>query len=106
MADKNRTPQPNQQAQGRQQQQFERPSGQAGGNPASDARLIDQVRERMPVLTPDGKQVGTVDHVDGDRIKLTRTDSPDGQHHYLTTSQIGGIENGQIRLSQQPDWQR
>ncbi len=46
-----------------------------------------------------GNHVGTVDHVDGDRIKLTRADSPDGEHHYVSLSQVDGIEGGRVRLS-------
>ena len=42
----------------------------------------DQIREHMEVLAQDGAHVGTVDHMDGaSRIKLTRKDSADGQHH-------------------------
>ena len=29
-----------------------------------------------------------MDHLDGDRIKLTRTDSNDGQHHYINLSDV------------------
>jgi hypothetical protein len=45
-----------------------------------------QVKEHMEVVGSDGKHVGTVDHMDGDRIKLTRKDDPDGsgQHHHYT----------------------
>src|ERR687890_2862276 len=37
-----------------------------------------QVQEHMEVVGSDGGHVGTVDHVEGDRIKLTRKDDPDG----------------------------
>ena len=33
-----------------------------------------QIREHMEVIGADGVHVGTVDHVDGDRIKLTKAD--------------------------------
>ena len=47
------------------------------------------IKEHMAVIGADGVHVGTVDHVDGERIKLTKADSPqaeDGEgarHHYL-----------------------
>jgi hypothetical protein len=37
----------------------------------------------MEVRGADGSHMGTVDGIEGDRIKLTRKDSPDGQHHYV-----------------------
>jgi hypothetical protein len=43
----------------------------------------------MEVLGADGSHVGTVDGVEGDRIKLTRKDSPDGEHHYVA---LGSVE--------------
>jgi hypothetical protein len=87
-----------------QDQQFDSSAGQSGGSYGSDTSLTDQVREHMTVVGPDGQTVGKVDSVDGGRIKLTRNDSADGQHHYLDASQIDGIEGDRIRLSQAPDW--
>lgn len=64
-----------------------------------------QIREHMEVIGADGAHVGTVDHVDGDRIKLTRKDSPatqDGQgarHHYVSLGLVADIEGGKLRLS-------
>jgi hypothetical protein len=52
-----------------------------------------QIREHMEVLGSDGERVGTVDHVEGDAmIKLARTDSPDGQHHYLAIDLVDRID--------------
>ncbi len=82
-----------------QSQQFENSARQPMGESGSDTRLIDQVREHMNVIGADGTHVGTVDSVDGNRIKLTRDDSSDGAHHYLSTGLIAGIENGELRLS-------
>ncbi len=56
------------------------------------------IREHMNVVGSDGQQVGTVDHVEGDRIKLTRSGSPDGQHHYLPTSAVASVENDRVVL--------
>jgi len=35
----------------------------------------DDISEHMEVIGADGVHVGTVDHVDGDRIKLTKKDA-------------------------------
>ncbi len=69
----------------------------------TDNRFADQIREHMEVIGADGAHVGTVDHVDGDKIKLTKADSGEGSHeghhHYLPLSQVADIEGNQIRLS-------
>ncbi len=69
----------------------------------TDSRFADQIREHMEVIGADGAHVGTVDHVDGDKIKLTKADSGEGlhegHHHYLPLSQVADIEGNQIRLS-------
>ena len=53
-----------------------------------------EVREHMEVVGSDGEHVGTVDKVEGDRIKLTKKDDPDGSgqhHHYLPVSSIASV---------------
>lgn len=63
---------------------------------------VSQIREHMSVVGSDGAHVGTVDRVDGERIKLTRTDDPDGSkqhHHYLPLSAVMSAEGGQVRLN-------
>jgi len=90
----------------RQAQQLDAAASQSGGSWSSDAGFTDQIRERMAVVGPDGAAVGTVDSVDGQRIKLTRDDSADGQHHYVESAAIAGIEGGKVRLSETPDWSR
>ncbi len=58
------------------------------------------IREHMEVVGSDGQHVGTVDHVNGDQIKLTRTDpAAGGQHHVIPTSLIASVD-AQVRLSQ------
>ncbi|WNO54696.1 DUF2171 domain-containing protein [Stakelama saccharophila] len=64
-----------------------------------------QIKEHMNVVGADGVHLGTVDHLDGDRIKLTRTDSPqteDGQgakHHYIPAGLVAEVEGDTVRLS-------
>ena len=56
------------------------------------------IREHMAVIGSDGGLVGTVDHVEGDRIKLSKTDSRDGSHHYLPVTQVARV-GSQVHLS-------
>jgi hypothetical protein len=64
---------------------------------------IDQVKEHMEVIGADGVHVGTVDAIEGHRIKLTKADSGqgshEGHHHYVSTGLIAGVEGDQVRLS-------
>src|SRR3546814_13565342 len=62
------------------------------------------IREHMTVVGADGVHVGTVDHLDGERIKLTKGDSPqtgDGEgarHHYLPAGLVAAVEGDIVRL--------
>ena len=64
---------------------------------------VTQIKEHAPVMSADGVHFGTVDHVEGHRLKLTKTDSPDGKHHYVSIGLIAGIEDGTVRLSANAD---
>ena len=60
-----------------------------------------QIREHMSVVGSDGMHVGTVDRVEGERIKLTKRDDPDGSgqhHHYIPLSKVRMVEGSQVRL--------
>ena len=58
-----------------------------------------EILEHMEVVGSDGQHVGTVDHMQDGQIKLTRTDSTDGQHHMLPLSAAGSIEAGKLKLT-------
>src|SRR5690606_4707982 len=66
-----------------------------------------KIREHMEVIGADGVHVGTVDRMDGDRIKLTRQDSGQGTHkghyHYIPASLIAEVEGDKVRLSANSD---
>ncbi len=66
---------------------------------------ISQVREHMEIIGADGVHVGTVDKVEGSRIKLTRKDSGShaDHHHYISEGLIATIEGDRIRLSANGD---
>ncbi len=50
------------------------------------------IRKDMEVRDNAGTHIGTVDGVEGDRIKLTRKDSADGQHHYVPLSAVERVD--------------
>lgn len=64
---------------------------------------LQDIREHMEVIGADGVHIGTVDRIEGDRIKLTRKDSGtaghDGHHHYIPGHLVAAIEGEQVRLS-------
>lgn len=60
---------------------------------------LSKIQPDMEIIGADGVHLGTVDHSDGDRIKLTRKDSVDGKHHWLSGGLIAEIEGNQVRLS-------
>lgn len=63
----------------------------------------DQIREHMEVRSADGAHVGTVDHMDGSsRIKLTKNDSADGQHHYIPLDWVDHVDQ-HVHLSKDGD---
>lgn len=54
---------------------------------------VASIRERMDVIASCGKKVGVVDHVEGNTLKLTRKDSPDGQHHFIPTGWVDHVDS-------------
>jgi hypothetical protein len=63
------------------------------------------IREHMEVIGADGVHLGTVDKVEGDRIKLTLADSGShgGHHHYLSAGLVAEVEGDKVRLSANAD---
>ena len=67
------------------------------------------IREHMEVIGADGVHLGTVDKIDGERIKLTKADSGvqiegqqgrhSGHHHYISLGLVAGVEGDKVRLS-------
>jgi hypothetical protein len=62
------------------------------------------IKEHMEVI---GVHVGTVDNVEGGRIKLTKKDSGEGahkgHHHYIKRSLVAEVEGNKVRLSANAD---
>lgn len=61
------------------------------------------IKEHMEIIGADGVHVGTVDHVEGSRIKLTKADSGEGSHkghhHYIDLGLVADVEGDKVRLS-------
>ena len=68
---------------------------------------LNDVREHMEVIGADGVHVGTVDNIEGNRIKLTKADSGEGDHeghhHYISAGLIAEVEGNRVRLSANAD---
>lgn len=87
----------------------EAPGGSLSVVIGKDTAMVDisKVKEHMHVIGADGVPVGTVDRVEGDRIKLTRKDSGEGSHkghhHYIPAGLIADVESNNVRLSANAD---
>ena len=73
---------------------------------------LSQIAEHMEIIGADGAHVGTVDRVEGDRIKLTKRDSGaqvegaeghSDHHHYIPAALVAEVEGDQVRLSANAD---
>ncbi len=74
---------------------------------------FSQIQEHAEVIGADGVHVGTVDKVEGNRIKLTKKDSGpqvvegtgshEGHHHFISLGLVADIEDGKVRLSANAD---
>jgi hypothetical protein len=62
---------------------------------------ISEVTEHMDIIGADGVHIGTVDKVEGNRIKMTKADSGShgDHHHYLSEGLIAAVEGNTVRLS-------
>ena len=64
------------------------------GGPAEGTNAgIAGVKEHMNVIASCGKTVGVVDRVEGSAIKLTKNESPDGQHHFIPVGWIERVDS-------------
>ena len=56
--------------------------------------------EHMEVVDANGQHVGIVEKVEGDRIKLIKSDALDPQHLFLDKSQVARVEDNKVKLLQ------
>jgi hypothetical protein len=65
------------------------------------------IKEHAEVIGADGVHIGTVDRVEGGRIKLTKNDSGEGRHeghhHFISLELVADIEGDKVRLSADGD---
>jgi hypothetical protein len=67
---------------------------------------FEDIREHMEVIGADGVHLGTVDRVEGDRIKLIRADSGvahQDEHHFIPSGLVAEVEGDRVRLSANGD---
>jgi hypothetical protein len=68
---------------------------------------MQEIREHMEVIGADGVHVGTVDRIEGNRIKLTKKDSGEGSHkghhHFIARGLVADVEGNRVRLSANAD---
>lgn len=94
-----------------QQGSFNDTQGQQSQFDGGDNDWSSRVREHMEVIGADGTHVGTVDGVDGHRIKLTKRENDagheggthSGHHHYLPVGLVACVEGDKVRLSANGD---
>ena len=68
---------------------------------------LTSIKEHMEIIGADGVHIGTVDKVEGNRIKLTKADSGQGaqkgRHHYIGLNLVAEVEGQKVRLSANGD---
>lgn len=64
--------------------------GSSCGSRAADGAAT--IQPHMEVIASCGTKVGTVDHVEGNAIKLTKDSCGDGMHHFLPLSMVDHVD--------------
>ncbi len=68
---------------------------------------VAKIKEHADIIGADGVHVGTVDRVEGSRIKLTKKDSGEGRHeghhHFIALELVAEVEGDTVRLSADGD---
>lgn len=55
--------------------------------------------EHLQVKDVNGEHVGTVDHMQDGKLKLTKTDSTDGKHHFVPLEQVESMDDVAVYLN-------
>ena len=66
---------------------------------------LSQIQPHMELFGADGVRLGTVDKVEGERIKMTKADSGSHRHHhhYISGGLVAAVEGNAVRLSANAD---
>lgn len=59
-----------------------------------------RIKPHMPVVCSNNEQFATVDHVEGQELKLTKDDK--GQHHYIPLSMVTSVDE-KVHVNQPGD---
>jgi hypothetical protein len=54
-----------------------------------------EIKDQMEVKGSDGKHVGTVDAIEGQRVRL----ASGGMYHYIALDAVESVEGGSVRLN-------
>lgn len=78
-----------------------RGSMRSGGKKETDMAELSAIKEHMDIIGADGVHIGTVDKVEGDRIKMVKADSGShgDHHHFIAGGLVAAVEGNQVRLS-------
>ena len=60
---------------------------------------LSQVKEHMEIIGSDGAHIGTVDKIEGNRIKLTKGGGSQDHHRYVDASSVAAVDGNKVRLS-------
>ena len=59
-----------------------------------------RIKEHMEIVDTQGKHVGTVDKVQDDAIKLTKSDSADDMHHFVSLDDVDRLDDNRVYLKE------
>jgi hypothetical protein len=65
----------------------------ADARDCGQVRQLSEIQPHMEVISSCGCTMGKVDHLEGNTIKLTKNDSPDGQHHFIPKDWVESVDN-------------
>jgi hypothetical protein len=68
-------------------------TGLGGKEECGMAKGTSEIRAHMDVIASCGTKVGVVDHIEGGAVKLTKKDSPDGEHHFIPMEWVDRVDN-------------
>ncbi|MCU6669466.1 DUF2171 domain-containing protein [Enterobacteriaceae bacterium H4N4] len=70
-----------------------------------------EIKDHAEVVASCGTHVGVVDHLDGERIKLAKSDpAAGGQHHFIPLEWVDKVDGNKVILNKNheeatADWQ-
>ena len=54
-----------------------------------------EIKDQMEVKGSDGKHIGTVDAIEGERVRL----ASGGMYHYINLDMVDSVRDGEVRLN-------